>query len=359
MINLKDLTYEELENFIISLGEKKFRAKQIFVWLSRAVESFDEMTDISKDFRQKLAEYSYISTVEIEQKWESKLDKTKKYLLRLADGNAVESVVMYYKHGITICISCQVGCRMGCKFCASTIGGKVRDLTAGEILDEVLFVQKDIGERISNIVMMGIGEPFDNYENTVKFLKNVNNPDGLNIGFRHISVSTCGVVPKIREFAELDFPVTLSISLHAPSDDTRSAIMPVNNAYNVDMLIDACKEYIDKTHRRISFEYAIISGVNDNAQSAHKLAKKLKGMLCHINLIPVNNVEENNFKKPSKQKIADFVNIIEKYGIPVTVRRELGSDISASCGQLRRNREKQIDKNNQLRGDSVENNSTN
>lgn len=336
MINLKDLTYDELEDFLISLGEKKFRAKQIFTWLSRGVESFEQMTDISKDLRGKLSEVSYISKINIEKKLESKLDETKKYLLRLEDGNMVESVVMYYKHGITICISCQVGCAMGCRFCASTIGGKIRNLTAGEILDEVLCVQQDIGERISNIVMMGIGEPFDNFNNVVKFLKNVNNENGLNIGYRHISVSTCGIVPKIYEFAKLNIPVTLSISLHASDNNERSRIMPVNNAYNIDELIKACKEYINSTHRRISFEYAVINGVNDSAATAHRLARLVKGMLCHINIIPVNNVEENGFTKPSKEKIAAFVNVIDKYGIPVTVRRELGSDISASCGQLRR-----------------------
>ncbi len=337
MINLKDLTYDELEDFLISLGEKKFRAKQIFTWLSRGVESFEQMTDISKDLRGKLSEVSYISKINIEKKLESKLDETKKYLLRLEDGNMVESVVMYYKHGITICISCQVGCAMGCRFCASTIGGKIRNLTAGEILDEVLCVQQDIGERISNIVMMGIGEPFDNFNNVVKFLKNVNNENGLNIGYRHISVSTCGIVPKIYEFAKLNIPVTLSISLHASDNNERSRIMPVNNAYNIDELIKACKEYINSTHRRVSFEYAVINGVNDSAATAHRLARLVKGMLCHINIIPVNNVEENGFTKPSKEKIAAFVNVIDKYGIPVTVRRELGSDISASCGQLRRN----------------------
>ncbi len=360
MINLKDLTYEELENFILSIGEKKFRAKQVYTWLYRGIESFDEMTDISKDLRQKLSEISYISCPKIEERYVSKLDGTKKYLLKLNDGNVIESVVMYYKHGITICISCQVGCRMGCKFCASTIGGKVRDLSAGEIIDQVLFIQKDIGERISNIVMMGIGEPFDNFENVIKFLKNVNCENGLNIGYRHISVSTCGIVPKIYEFAQYNMPVTLSISLHAPDNETRSKIMPVNNAYNVEELISACASYIDKTHRRISFEYAVINNVNDDEKSAEKLAKKLKGLLCHINLIPVNNVEENEFKKPSKEKLANFVKVIEKYNIPVTIRRELGSDISASCGQLRRNRLKNNEiNNNEKRGDSFEDNSIN
>lgn len=338
MVNLKDLTFEELEEFIVNLGEKKFRAKQIFKWLHLPVESFDEMTNISSDFRHKLSEVSYISKAEIEEKYESKIDNTKKYLLKLSDGNIIESVVMYYKHGITICISSQVGCRMGCKFCASTIGGKVRDLTAGEILDEVLFIQRDIGERISNIVMMGIGEPLDNFDNVIKFLYNVNNENGVNIGYRHISLSTCGIVPKIDELARHNLPITLSISLHAVTDEKRSSIMPVNKAYNVESLIDACKRYIDTTGRRISFEYSLIAGVNDTPADAHALAKLLKGMLCHVNLIPVNSVKENDYKKPSKENIERFKSIIEKYNIPATVRRELGSDISASCGQLRRNK---------------------
>ncbi|MBO5007531.1 MAG: 23S rRNA (adenine(2503)-C(2))-methyltransferase RlmN [Clostridia bacterium] len=336
MINLKDLTFEELKEFMINLGEKPFRAKQIFSWLHRGIETFDEMTDISLNLRQKLAEVSYISRMKIIRKLESKLDKTKKYLFELGDGNRVESVVMYYKHGITICISCQVGCRMGCKFCASTIGGLVRSLTPGEILDQVLFAQKDIGERISNIVMMGIGEPLDNFDNVIKFLINVNDERGINIGYRHISLSTCGVVPNILRLKEYNFPLTLSVSLHAPTDDIRSRIMPVNKAYNIDKLLDACRDYAYYTKRRISFEYALIKDVNDNKYEAVLLAKRLKGMLCHVNLIPVNNVDENNFEKPTKEKIKEFMNVLEKYGIPVTVRRELGSDISASCGQLRR-----------------------
>ena len=336
MINLKDLTFEELKAFIADLGEKPFRAGQIFSWLHRGVTSFDEMTDISVSLRSKLAAVSYISTLRIEKKLESKIDKTKKYLFELGDGNMVESVVMYYKHGITICISCQVGCAMGCRFCASTIGGLVRSLTAGEILDQVLFAQKDIGERISNIVMMGIGEPLDNFDNVVKFLKNVNDERGINIGYRHISLSTCGLVPKIEKLMELRFPITLSISLHAPTDEIRNTIMPVNRAYSTDMLIDVCRRYVSETKRRISFEYAMINGVNDSTECARILAEKLKNMLCHVNLIPVNNVEENNFQKPSKEKIKRFMAVLERYNIPVTVRRELGSDISASCGQLRR-----------------------
>ena len=336
MINLKDLTFEELKEFVVSIGEKPFRAKQIFSWLHKPVKSFDEMTDLSLSLRKKLAEVSYVSTLKIVKKLESKIDGTKKYLFELGDGNRVESVVMYYKHGITICISCQVGCRMGCKFCASTIGGLVRSLTPGEILDQVLFAQEDIGERISNIVMMGIGEPLDNFDNVVKFLKNVNDENGINIGYRHISLSTCGIVPNIYKLCELNLPITLSISLHAPSDDVRDKIMPVNKAYNISKLIKACKDYVDHTKRRISFEYSIINNVNDTPEHARELALLLKGMLCHINLIPVNNVEENDFKKPSKEKINRFIKVLEENKLTATVRRELGSDINASCGQLRR-----------------------
>ncbi len=338
MIDLKDLTFEELEEFLVGMGEKKFRAKQIFAWLHRGVTSFDEMTDLSVALRKKLAEVSFVSTAEIERQLVSKIDGTRKYLFRLGDGNMVESVAMYYKHGISVCISCQVGCRMGCKFCASTIGGLVRSLTAGEILNQVLFVQKDIGERISNIVMMGIGEPMDNFDNVIKFLKNVNDEHGINIGYRHISLSTCGVVPNIERLMEYALPITLSISLHAPTDEIRSAIMPVNRAYPVDELLAVCRKYTERTGRRISFEYSVINGVNDSEECAKILASKLKGMLCHVNLIPVNNVEENDFKKPSADKIRRFMSVIDKYNIPVTVRRELGSDISASCGQLRRQR---------------------
>ena len=339
MINLKDLTFEELKAFLVENGEKPFRATQIFSWLHKGITSFDEMTDISINLRKKLSEISFISTLKIVRKLESKIDKTKKYLFELEDGNTVESVVMYYKHGITICISCQVGCRMGCKFCASTIGGLVRSLTPGEILDQVIFAQKDIGERISNIVMMGIGEPLDNFDNVIKFLKNVNDERGINIGYRHISLSTCGIVPKIEKLMELKLPITLSISLHAPTDEVRDTIMPVNHAYNTDMLINMCKRYALETKRRISFEYAIINGVNDSPEHAKIIADKLKNMLCHVNLIPVNNVEENDFKKPPKERIQRFMAVLEKYNIPVTVRRELGSDISASCGQLRRRQE--------------------
>ena len=336
MVNLKDLTIEQLKQLIISLGEKPFRAKQIYSWLYKGVTCFDEMTDISKSFREKLSEVSFISVPKIAKRMVSQIDGTKKYLFELSDGNVVESVVMYYKHGISICISCQVGCAMGCKFCASTIGGKIRNLTSGEIIDQIIFATNDIGERISNVVMMGIGEPLDNFDNVVTFLKNVNNPDGLNIGYRHISLSTCGLVPKIYELKDLNLPITLSISLHAVNNEMRSSIMPVNKKYDINQLLTACRDYIDENKRRISFEYSIINGVNDSEQTANELADLLSGMLCHVNVIPVNNVEENDFKKPDKQKIKRFISVLEKRGINATVRRELGSDISASCGQLRR-----------------------
>lgn len=337
MTSLRDLTFEELENLIVSLGEKKFRATQIFSWLHKGVRSFDEMTNVSKTLKDKLSENYYISSPEIVKKLESRLDKTKKYLFKLHDGNMVESVVMYYKHGITICVSSQVGCAMGCKFCASTIGGLVRSLTPGEILDQIIFAQADIGERISNIVMMGIGEPLANFENVCRFLNIVNDEHGLNIGYRHISLSTCGIVPKINELAKLDIPITLSISLHACDDDVRSSIMPVNNTYNISELLGACRAYQKITGRRISFEYAIIKGVNDTDAHAAKLANLLKGILCHVNIIPVNKVEENSFEKPDPARIQSFIKTIEKNGITATVRRKLGSDINASCGQLRKN----------------------
>lgn len=336
MVDLKDFEFFELEAFLKELGEPKFRAGQIFEWLSRGVESFDEMTNISKATREKLAGVSFISTLKIREKYVSKLDKTTKYLFELPDGNCIESVVMYYNHGISICISSQVGCRMGCGFCASTIGGLYRSLTAGEILNQVIFAQKDIGERISNIVMMGIGEPLDNFENVKKFLRNVNHEKGLNIGYRHISLSTCGLVPKIYELAEENMPITLSVSLHAPNNEIRNSIMPVNKKYPVEELIKACKDYIKTTTRRISFEYSLISGVNDSMENADELARLLKGMLCHVNLIPVNKIEEREYKKGNKQEIRAFCERLNSRGINATVRRELGSDIQASCGQLRK-----------------------
>lgn len=336
MIDLKDLEYEELENFIKEQGEPKFRAKQIFKWLHAGAEGFDEMTNLSKQTRSRLSEVSYVSSLKIREKYVSKIDGTVKYLFELEDGNCIESVIMYYKHGITICISSQVGCRMGCGFCASTIGGLYRNLSPGEILNQVIFAQKDIGERISNIVMMGIGEPLDNFDNVIKFLHNVNHPDGICIGYRHISLSTCGVVDKIKLLAKENMPITLSVSLHAPNNEIRNSIMPINKKYPVEVLIAACREYIKITGRRISFEYALISGVNDSDENAEELAHLLKGMLCHINLIPVNAVKERSFKKGTAEKIKHFQEYLIKLGMNATVRRELGSDISASCGQLRK-----------------------
>lgn len=337
MTNLRDLTYNELEEVIISYGEKKFRAAQVWDWMTKGVSSYDEMLNVPASLKIKLKDEYFIYGLEIVKKLESKIDKTKKYLFRLHDGNMVESVVMYYKHGITVCISSQVGCAMGCKFCASTIGGLVRSLTAGEILEQVIFAQKDIGERISNIVMMGIGEPLANLDNAKKFLEIVNYEKGLNIGYRHISLSTCGIVPGILELSKLKLPITLSISLHATTNESRSSIMPVNNAYKIEELIDACKYYQKECSRRISFEYAIIKGVNDTIKDADNLLKILKGLMCHVNVIPVNNVEENNFEKPNPKTIKEFCSYLESHGITATVRRELGSDINASCGQLRKN----------------------
>ena len=336
MIDLKDLTFDELELFLKENGEPKFRAKQIFSWLHKGVVSFEEMTDISKKTAQMLSEKCFISKLGIREKYVSKIDGTVKYLFSLEDGNCIESVVMRYKHGLSLCISSQVGCRMGCGFCASTIGGLYRNLTAGEILNQVIFAKKDVEERISNIVMMGIGEPLDNYDNVIKFLHNVNNPYGLNIGYRHISLSTCGRVDGIYRLAEEELPVTLSVSLHAPNDEIRNAIMPVNRKYPVDKLIKACRDYIKKTSRRISFEYSLISGVNDSTENAKELAGLLKGMLCHVNLIPVNHVEERDFHKGKREDIERFARTLNNLGINATIRRELGSDISASCGQLRK-----------------------
>lgn len=336
--DLRSFTYEELEAFLRKHGEARFRAGQVFGWLHKGVQSFDEMTNLSKPLREKLARVSTLSRAHIAEKFVSKLDGTVKYLIGFEDGECVETVVMRYHHGVTVCISSQVGCAMGCGFCASTIGGKKRDLLAGEILLQVLLAQDDIGERISNIVMMGIGEPLDNFENVRRFLINVNDSRGLNIGYRHISLSTCGLVDGIDKLAEMDIPITLSISLHAPNDAVRSRTMPVNRRYPIGELIAACKRYQAVTTRRISFEYAMIDGVNDSAADAAELAQLLKGMLCHVNLIPVNNVAERNFTKSSRAAIEKFIQVLEKAGITATVRRSLGADISASCGQLRQKR---------------------
>jgi 23S rRNA (adenine2503-C2)-methyltransferase len=342
--DILSLTLPELEVFVTEeLGEAKYRAKQIFTNIHRGVPPC-EITNLSKALREKIDEKCEYRLPTVERKLVSAIDGTVKYLFRLIDGNSIESVVMKYKHGNTVCISSQVGCRMGCRFCASTIGGKVRDLTPSELVGQVIAAQNDTGERISNIVMMGIGEPLDNFDNVVKFLRLVGCEEGLNIGYRHISLSTCGIVSRIYELAELDFPITLSISLHAPDDETRSAIMPINNRWGVDELLGACRDYYAKTKRRISFEYTLISGKNDSPENAERLASVLNGSLrtkkdafpIHVNLIPVNEVKETGFERSGDAAIKAFASTLERRGIRATVRRKLGSDINASCGQLRR-----------------------
>ena len=333
--DIKSLNLEELTAFVESLGEKKFRAKQIYEWIHRKhVASFSEMTNISAALIEKLNQNCTLTSLKKADVQISKIDGTRKYLFLLDDGNVIESVLMRYKHGNSVCISSQVGCRMGCKFCASTIAGKVRDLTPSEMLDQVLFTQLDSGKDISNIVLMGIGEPLDNRANVLRFLQLVNHPEGLNIGMRHISLSTCGVVPGIDALAEENLQLTLSVSLHAPDSATRSRIMPVNNAYDVEELFAACHRYFKKTGRRISFEYAMIDGVNDHDWQADLLAERIRGMPGHVNLIPLNDVVESEFK-PSR-RVAAFQKRLESHGLTATVRRSLGGDIDASCGQLRR-----------------------
>lgn len=334
MVEIKSMSREELAAFLKELGEPKFREQQVFQWLHRGVESFDEMTNLSKSLREKLKENCVLTVPKVARKQISKMDGTVKYLWELSDGNCVESVVMRYKHGNTICVSSEVGCLMGCAFCASTLAGLVRRLTAAEILDQVIFAQKDSGLPINNIVMMGIGEPLDNFDNVLRFLQLVNDPDGLNIGMRHISLSTCGLVDKIDRLAELDLQLTLSVSLHAPDDETRCRLMPVNKAVGVDKLMQTCRNYFKKTGRRISYEYAMVDGVNDSDAQADLLVKLLKGQPGHVNLIPLNNVEESPLK-PSR-RVREFQNRLERQGVTATVRRKLGDDIDAACGQLRR-----------------------
>lgn len=335
-IDLLDLTLEELQQLMLTLKQEKFRAKQVYQWLNKGIKDIDDMTNLSKSFREALKDVSHISRLTVKHKLVSKIDGTTKYLFALDDGNIIESVLMFYKHGLTVCISSQVGCKMGCKFCASTGLGFVRNLTAGEILNQVITIQSDAGKRIGNIVIMGIGEPLDNYDNVIKFLRMVNHPEGINIGYRHISLSTCGLVPKILDLASENMPITLSISLHATNDEVRGEIMPVNKKYSIDKMIEACKIYTEVTKRRITFEYAMISGVNDTKENAFELAKRIKGMLCHVNIIPVNSIETADYNKSGKQNIEKFRQILEKHGIETTVRRELGADIDAACGQLRR-----------------------
>ena len=336
MKNIKEYNLDELQEELVALGEKKYRAEQIFKWLYvDKVKEFDEMTNLSIELREKLKQNYTMCNFNIIKKQESS-DGTKKYLFDVLDGNAIETVLMKYHYGKTICVSSQIGCKMGCKFCASTGIKFVRSLTSGEIVEQILAVEQDIGDKISNIVFMGIGEPFDNYENVMKAIKIINNQKGLNIGARHISISTSGLVPMIYKFADEELQCTLSISLHATNDEKRSSMMPINNRYNIKELMKACRYYIEKTNKRISFEYALAKDNNDNLDDAKELVKLLKGMLCHVNLIPINKIENGAFSKSSNENIIKFRDYLNEKGIVATIRRELGSDIDAACGQLRR-----------------------
>lgn len=336
MKNIKDYNLDELQEELINMGEKKFRTEQIFKWIYKEkVKSFDEMTNLSIELREKLKENYTMCNYNILKKQESK-DGTKKYLFDVLDGNAIETVLMQYHHGKTVCVSSQIGCKMGCKFCASTGIQFVRNLTAGEIVEQILAVEQDINDKISNIVFMGIGEPLDNYDNVIKAIKIMNNPKGLEIGTRHISISTSGLVPRIYDLANEKIQCTLSISLHATTDEKRSSMMPVNNRYNIEELMKACKDYIKITNKRISFEYALAKDNNDNLEDAQRLVDLLKGMLCHVNLIPINKIENGKFSKSTNENILKFRDFLNEHGIVATVRRELGSDIDAACGQLRR-----------------------
>ena len=336
MKNIKEYNLEELKNEMEALGEKKYRAEQIFKWIYvDKVKEFDEMTNLSIELREKLKQNYTMCNFKILKKQESQ-DGTKKYLFDVLDGNAIETVLMQYHHGKTVCVSSQIGCKMGCKFCASTGIKFIRNLTSGEIVEQVLAVEQDIGDKISNIVFMGIGEPFDNYNNVMQAIRIMNNQKGLNIGARHISISTSGIVPMIYKFADEDWQCTLSISLHATNDEKRSKMMPINNRYNIEELMEACKYYINKTNKRISFEYALAKDNNDNLDDAKGLVKLLKGMLCHVNLIPINKIENGNFTKSTNENIIKFRDYLNENGIVATIRRELGSDIDAACGQLRR-----------------------
>ena len=335
-MNLKSMTLAEVTAALKEMGQPAFRGKQVYSWLHKGVRSYDEMSNLSKELRTALAEKYPITAPVVVRKQESARDGTIKYLWKLADGNCVETVLMRYNYGNTVCISTEVGCRMGCAFCASTIGGLVRKLEPYEMLDEVLFTQIDSGLPISRVVLMGIGEPLDNFDNVMRFLELVNSPEGMNISMRHISLSTCGLVPKIDELARRKLQISLAISLHGPNDAIRDKIMPVNKAYPIDELLMACRRYFDATSRRIHFEYAMIDGVNDREEDAKELLRRLKGLPAHFNLIPLNHVEESPLKPSSKAAVAKFQKILEDGGITATVRRTLGGDIDASCGQLRR-----------------------
>ncbi len=337
MKNLLDLELNNMEELFADMNEPKFRAKQVFGWMYKGVDSFAQMSNLPARLRNKLEESFTIDVPKIIKVQQSKLDGTRKYLFEMSDGNAIESVFMKYKFGNSICVSSQVGCRMGCRFCASTLGGLLRNLTPGEITGQILAAEKNTGERINHVVVMGTGEPFDNYENVAAFIRIINDKAGLNIGMRNITVSTCGLVPAIHRFGT-DFPqVNLAISLHGTDDDTRDAMMPINKSYPIESLLKACRRYTENTSRRVTFEYTLVKGVNDGKKDAESLVKLLKGMLCHVNLIPLNKVEETGLETSSRTSALEFQKILESSGIPATIRRELGDDIDAACGQLRLN----------------------
>lgn len=341
-VRIKELNLEQLEAFMKELGQPTFRAKQVWQWVwVKGAQTWEEMTNLSKDLRGKLSEGALLENLEITTCQVSAKDGTRKYLFKLPDGHFIESVLMSHGYGNSVCVSTQVGCKMGCGFCASTLGGLVRNLKTWEIYDQVMRIQQDIGERVSSIVLMGSGEPLDNYEASVEFIKLISSEQGLHIGQRHITLSTCGLVPEIYRLAEEKLSITLSISLHAPSDEQRRAMMPINQKYKIDELLKACDTYVEKTGRRITYEYSLVAGVNDDENSAHKLAQLLKGKLAHINLIPVNPVLEKGYKKPKEDKIKGFQKVLEKYKIEATVRKEMGADIDAACGQLRRRYEEE------------------
>ncbi len=336
------MNLEEVTDLVIGLSQPKFRALQLFKWLQSGIDSFDQMTNIPLSLRNALNEISYIATVKAVHKYVSQIDGTVKYVYELCEGELIESVLMKYEHGYTVCISTQVGCRMGCKFCASGIYGLTRNLLPSEMIAQITYAQRDNNIRVSNVVMMGMGEPLDNFDNSVRFLKLVSDDNGLNIGLRHISLSTSGVVSGINRLAEYNLPITLSISLHAPNDVIRSSTMPINKKWNIDALLNACREYQKVTTRRISFEYALIEGVNDSDANAKELAHRLKGIMCHVNLIPANPIKENTFNKPDRKAIIAFQKKLEGYGITATIRRTLGADINASCGQLKKKTKEEI-----------------
>lgn len=336
-VDIKSMNLEELTDFMAELGEKPFRAKQIYQWIhGKQIENWDEMTNISKALREKLASAAYLTCLRKEEVQISKLDGTRKYLFALEDGNVIESVLMRYKHGNSVCISSQVGCRMGCRFCASTLDGLVRGLAPSEMLDQIYKIGRDIGERISNVVVMGTGEPLDNFDNLLKFIELLTDENGLNISQRNLTVSTCGIVPRMRELADRELAITLALSLHASNQQKRLELMPVANKYEIHEVVDACKYYFSRTGRRVTFEYSLVGGVNDTNRDAEELAALIHGMNCHVNLIPVNPIKERNYVQSNQEVIAAFKAKLEKKGIPVTVRREMGRDIDGACGQLRK-----------------------